>query len=194
MSVVYAARPLSTQVMLKRRNSLDSRVLIDAIGKKKRTQHARRRIRPDRRLDISAGLAGTSVVIVEIQLIDSTGRSQPDRLGAGCEIDEVFAVRPDCIAELAVFNLMPPFDDNSPAGRRQQDSPAPSYAGQSETARRNPARPEPSTTAPTKPISSGGPTKGQQTTRVNRRPPRPRPHTVKRPGYGNVQASGRYRR
>jgi len=69
----------------------------------------------------------------------------------------------------------------------KQPMPAKSYATQK-------SAPKPADPVPTKPSSSPPNNKGQQTTRVNRRPPRPRAGTSKRPGYGNVQASGRTRR
>ena len=79
-----------------------------------------------------------------------------------------------------------------PAGRKQ---PAPaaqsSYATNKSTQRTaEPAPVDPGRTQPsaTQPKGNG------QTARVNRRPPRPRANNGKRPEYGNVQASDRYRR
>jgi hypothetical protein len=64
---------------------------------------------------------------------------------------------------------------------RQHSSPNPASAGtQTQVQSR--------TTGNDRPAAPG------KTTRVNRRPPRPKSHTVKRPGFGNVQASGRHRR
>jgi hypothetical protein len=93
-----------------------------------------------------------------------------------------------------------------------RDAPAPVRtppARQKAPERQRPTPPNPSHTrepGATRPVNQGAPGPTQtwpetndrpappETTRVNRRPPRPRNNAVKRPGYGNVRASGRYRR
>jgi hypothetical protein len=79
--------------------------------------------------------------------------------------------------------------------RQTQPSPAPANASaqKKRESTSSPDRPDPIELGETRP-SASQPPGGSQPTRVNRRPPRPRGNTVKRPGYGNVQASGRYRR
>lgn len=79
-----------------------------------------------------------------------------------------------------------------PPGHQQAGQPNPSYAGKKSA--KAPVDRSSVQQAPTRPASTGGSTGAQKTTRVNRRPPRPRSTPVKRSGYGNVQASGRYRR
>ena len=79
-----------------------------------------------------------------------------------------------------------------PAGRKQPAPAAQSVATKKSAQR--PVEPTPVELGRTQPAATQS-TKGNgQTTRVNRRPPRPRANNGKRPGYGNVQASGRYRR
>lgn len=77
------------------------------------------------------------------------------------------------------------------AGRRQ---PAPS--GPAYTKERGATRPvnKGAGADQTRPAINDRPASRPKTTRVNRRPPRPGNNNAKRPGYGNVQASGRHRR
>lgn len=80
-----------------------------------------------------------------------------------------------------------------PAGRQQGPHPAPTRAGAVQQSKETAVEPTPFESGATKP-SAAKPKGNGQPTRVNRRPPRPRPSNVKRPGYGNVQASNRVRR
>lgn len=78
------------------------------------------------------------------------------------------------------------------SGRGQQAPSSRAYPTQQSTSQT--ATPTPTKPTATQPAAKRGPSGSQQTTRINRRPPRPRSKNVKRPGFGNVQASGRYRR
>jgi hypothetical protein len=80
-----------------------------------------------------------------------------------------------------------------PAARQQGPRPAPTRAQATQHGKTPQVDPTPVELGATKP-SAARPKGNSQPTRVNRRPPRPRPSTTKRPGNGNVQASGRYRR
>ena len=78
-----------------------------------------------------------------------------------------------------------------PAGRKQPTPATQPYVTQKSD--RRPIEAAPVELGRTQP-SATQPTGNGQPARVNRRPPRPRANNGKRPGHGNVQASGRYRR
>ena len=80
-----------------------------------------------------------------------------------------------------------------PTAQRNSPGPAPTRAGATRPSQASPKEQTPVELGATRP-SAVKPKGSRQPTRINRRPPRPRPSTMKRPGYGDVQASGRYRR
>ena len=82
---------------------------------------------------------------------------------------------------------------NKPAAQQHEPRRAAKQARSAQQNKTTPVEPTPVELGATRP-SSTNPAGNGQPTRVSRRPPRPRPNTTKRPGYGNVQASGRYRR
>lgn len=79
-----------------------------------------------------------------------------------------------------------------PDGRQQPAPSSPSYAR--DRAATRPAAQDHTVPGQTGPAANDRPASRPKTTRVNRRPPRPGSTNAKRPGYGNVQASGRGRR
>lgn len=89
-----------------------------------------------------------------------------------------------------------PLRTPAPARQEQTGRHKPAPAGPSYAREQGAARPvnQNGASEQTRPTAPDRPASRPTTTRVNRRPPRPGSNTVKRPGYGNVQASGRQRR
>lgn len=87
---------------------------------------------------------------------------------------------------------IPASNGQSSTGRKQPAPVAQTYAKQKSATR--PANSAATQPAAAQPVPANRSRGNQQTTRVNRRPPRPKTKNSNNPGYGNMQASSRYRR